>query len=528
MRLASGLRHWLLQSGDGFLLPLVVLAFFWQLGAPALFDLDEGAFTAATWEMLQRGDFITTYLNGEPRFDKPILIYWLQAISVSLFGLHEWSVRLPSALAASAWVMATYYFAKPRMPQQNAMLAAVMVATSAMIIIIGRAATADAVLNLLIALSLFDIWRYWENPTRMILFRVFFWLGLGFLCKGPVAVAIPFVTSAFLYVSHGQWKNWLKTVFNPYGLVVFLAVAAPWYILEYRDQGQAFIDGFFLKHNVSRFSDTMEGHGGVVWYYLLALPFIIMPFGGLLMQLLPSPPIPLSRKAGEGAFTHFLWFWFALVFLLFSLSSTQLPHYLLYGITPLLLLLAKHCGENPNRWLALVPPILLAGVLLFLPELLATAAAQNPGEYFQGLLEQSLKVTGTYYRAATLIYLLALLLLLLWPRVQNFWRLVGAAVLQTLFLTSILIPVVAWIQQAPVKEAARFARHYLNDSVVVMDGLNMPSFTTYRERVTPQRPPQVGEYVFTERGSLQPAEDYQTVFRQGGVMLAKRVKDSAR
>ena len=549
MRPASGLRYWLLRSGDVFLLPLVLLAFFWQLGTPALFDLDEGAFSAATWEMLQRGDFITTFLNGEPRFDKPILIYWLQAISVSMFGLHEWTLRLPSALAASAWVMATYYFAKPRMastPLASAMfpstplrereprwlsgveasgvegnrpaiLAALMVATTPMILVIGRAATADAVLNLLIALTLFDIWRYWENPTRMVMFRVFFWLGLGFLCKGPIAVAIPFVTSAFLYISNGQWKNWLKTVFHPYGLTVFLAVAAPWYILEYMAQGQAFIDGFFFKHNVSRFSDTMEGHGGVIWYYLIALPLIIMPFGGLVVQMLRE------KDWGVGAFNRFLWFWFLLVFVLFSFSSTQLPHYLLYGITPLILLLAKHCGANPNRWLTLVPAILFAGVLFFLPEILVKAVEQNPTEYFHGLLQQADKVTGNHYKTAAGIYLLALLLLLLWPKVQNFWRLTGAAVLQTLFIVSVLAPVAAWIQQAPVKEAARFARHYLTDSVVVMDGLNMPSFTVYREQITPQRPPQVGEYVFTQTGSL-PLGEYQTVFKQGGVMLAKRVK----
>ena len=515
MRVASGLRHWLLHSGDGFLLPLVILAFFWQLGTPALFDLDEGAFSAATWEMLQRGDFITTFLNGEPRFDKPILIYWLQAISVSAFGLHEWSVRLPSALAASAWVTATYYFAKPRMPRRNAILAAVMVATSAMIVIIGRAAIADAVLNLLIALTLFDVWRYWEQPTRMVLFRVFLWLGLGFLCKGPVAVAIPLVVSAFLYISHGQWRIWLKTVFSPYGLAVFLAVAAPWYLLEYQAQGQAFIDGFFFKHNVSRFSDTMEGHGGEVWYYLVALPLIIMPFGGLLVQL-------LKNISGQGI-ERFLWFWFAFVFVFFSFSNTQLPHYLLYGITPLLLLLAMHGGENPNRWLAVVPAALVALVLLFLPEVLTSAVAKNPTPYFQGLLEQSQQVTGLYYRVATGIYLLALLALLLWPQVQNHLRLLGVAVLQTLFLGSVLLPVVAYTQQSAVKEAARFARHYLVDSVIVMDGVNMPSFTTYRETVTPRRAPVVGEYVFTKADYLQPVENYLVVFKQGGLVLAKKV-----
>ncbi|EIJ35565.1 ArnT family glycosyltransferase [Thiothrix nivea] len=542
MRAASGLRYWLLQSGDGFLLPLVILAFFWQLGAPALFDLDEGAFSAATWEMLQRHDFITTFLNGEPRFDKPILIYWLQALSVSTFGLSEWSLRLPSALAASAWVMTTYYFAKPRIPRRNAILTAVMVATSAMIVIIGRAAIADALLNLLIALTLFDIWRYWEQPSRMLLFRVFLWLGLGFLCKGPVAVAIPLVVSAFLYISNGQWKTWLQTVFSPFGLVVFLAVAAPWYILEYLAQGQAFIDGFFFKHNVSRFSDTMEGHGGHLWYYFVALPFMILPFSGLLVQVLRSHPslsLPLSGEGAESgmpsssspdkgrlgrvSFTRFLWFWFLFVFVFFSFSNTQLPHYLLYGTTPLLLLLAKHCGDNPNRWLALVPAILVAGILLFLPELLAKAVTQNPTPYFQGLLEQFRKVTEAYYRLAVGIYLLALLALLLWPKVQNYLRLIGAAILQTLFISSILIPVVAYTQQAAVQDLARAARQ-MTGSTIVMDGVNMPSFTVYRQALTPRRAPEIGEYVFSKEGHLQPAENYMTVFKQGGLILARRMR----
>lgn len=517
MGLAARLRHWLLHSGDGFLVPLVLLAFFWQLGAPPLFDLDEGAFSAATWEMLQRGDFITPYLNGTPRFDKPILIYWLQALSVSVFGLHEWSLRLPSALAASAWVLATYYFAKPRMPYPHAVLAAVMLACSAMVVVIGRAATADAVLNLLIGLTLFDIWRYWENPSRKLLLRVFLWLGLGFLCKGPIALAIPLVASAFLYLSHGQGWLWLRTALNPYGLAVFLAVAAPWYVLAYLDQGQAFIDGFFLKHNVSRFTDTMEGHGGQVWYYLVALPLIILPFSGLLVQ---AP----WRQMWQTPCDRFLLVWFGFVFVFFSFSSTQLPHYLLYGMTPLLLLLAKHVGGQINRWLAVLPAVLVAIVLLLLPELLTQAVLAKPIPYFQGLLEQFHAVTGAYYRWAAGIYLLALLALLLWRNVPNHWRLIATAVMQTLFLVSVLIPAIAYTQQNAVQEAARFARHYLADATIVMDGVSMPSFTVYRAAITPKRPPQVGEYVFSKEGHLQPAEAYSVIYRKGGLLLAKRVQ----
>src|SRR5260221_647074 len=90
----------------------VVTSFFLLLGAAPLFDVDEGAFSQATLEMFQRGDFLSTTLNGEPRYDKPILVYWLQAASVALFGVREWAFRLPSALCAAAWAWLTYLFVR--------------------------------------------------------------------------------------------------------------------------------------------------------------------------------------------------------------------------------------------------------------------------------------------------------------------------------------------------------------------------------------------------------------------------------
>ncbi|HFE32237.1 MAG TPA: glycosyltransferase family 39 protein, partial [Gammaproteobacteria bacterium] len=88
----------------------VASSFYLNLWAVPLFDLDEGAFSEATREMFERGDFISTYLDGQPRYDKPILIYWLQALSVALFGVNEFAFRLPSALAGTGWVLAVLFF----------------------------------------------------------------------------------------------------------------------------------------------------------------------------------------------------------------------------------------------------------------------------------------------------------------------------------------------------------------------------------------------------------------------------------
>ena len=97
-----------------------------NLGGWPLFDVDEGAFSGATSEMLVNGNYVSTFIYGAPRFDKPILIYWLQGLSVTLFGHNEWAFRLPSAVAATLWVWVIYAFAKPRLNETKALVVAAL------------------------------------------------------------------------------------------------------------------------------------------------------------------------------------------------------------------------------------------------------------------------------------------------------------------------------------------------------------------------------------------------------------------
>src|SRR5678810_649531 len=90
----------------------VLASFFLCLGAAPLFDVDEGAFSQATMEMFQRGDFLSTYLNGIPRYDKPILVYWLQAACVLVLGPSEWAFRLPSAICGALWCGLIFLFTR--------------------------------------------------------------------------------------------------------------------------------------------------------------------------------------------------------------------------------------------------------------------------------------------------------------------------------------------------------------------------------------------------------------------------------
>ena len=180
------------------------------LGRSPLFDVDEGAFSQATVEMFHRGDFLSTYLNGRPRYDKPILVYWLQAASIAVLGVSEFALRLPSALCASLWALLTFLFARRCLGSQQALLAAGMLATSLGVYIIGRAATADALLNLLIAASMFAAWLHLYTGRRGWLYATFAAIGLGFLAKGPVAILVPLAVTFLFCVLRRDLRTWAR------------------------------------------------------------------------------------------------------------------------------------------------------------------------------------------------------------------------------------------------------------------------------------------------------------------------------
>jgi 4-amino-4-deoxy-L-arabinose transferase-like glycosyltransferase len=496
-RLAGGSPWTRAMTSPWLLIAVVWLAFFWQLGAVPLYDLDEGAFTEATREMLSSGNFITPYKDGEPRYDKPVLIYWAQAASVSLLGFSEFALRLPSAIAASLWVLALWRFVRERLDAATATVAGLAMALSLEIALIGKAAVADALLNLFIALAFFDIYRHRLAPRQGTLLRVYLWLGLGFLTKGPVAVFFPLVVSLLYYASYRDLRDWLRAVLAWRGWLVFLAVAAPWYLAIYIDNGSGFFQSFFLEHNLGRFGGVKHSHGGFPGYYFVMLPVVLLPFTGWFLRLLPE-----LRGLWADPLDRFLVLWFAVVFAVFSFSGTKLPHYLVYGITPLFILMARHRDLLTNRWLAFVPPLLLMALLVLLPELVGVLAGQADRADEQAQFELASQVLDWSYRLGTWAGLLALVGLLLWGRIAVWQRLLLAGIAQMLVVYGVLVPRVFEVMQAPVKEAALLAREL--DLPTVVYRTSMPSFSVYRDAVTPDlRRPEPGQLVFLRVDKLE-------------------------
>lgn len=512
-----------LNSIERFLLsPLslvlaVVIAFVLSAYNLPLTDVDEGAFSEATREMMARGNLVSPTLNDAPRHDKPILIYWAQAASVSLLGISEIGFRLPSIVFAVLWMLALYRFCLRHGDRRTAQVAALVMVLSLMVGLIAKAAIADALLNLFIALSMFWIYDYFvacregAGPAlaRRWLLMVYAALGLGFLTKGPVAVFFPLLVSGLFFLSTGAWRNWLKAVFWWPGWLLFLAIVVPWHVMVYLDQGDAFFRGFYLKHNVNRYADTFEGHGGNKLYYLAVLPFILLPFSGWLLAVvdklswkLRATRVGVAR--GDGLLERFLFIWFVVVFTFFSFSGTQLPHYLLYGATPIFILLAGQRLDFERRWLAYLPVILFGLLLAALPEILVFAAGKVGKPFEKMLVDGLMTAFSDQARWLLPVLLLVSLGLALWRRLPVWQGLVLVGLVQGLLMALVIAPRILSVTQGPVREAAMIVRE--RPEKVVAWRIIMPSFSVYRQAATPTRIPEPGELVFTRTDRLHEVE----------------------
>ena len=536
-----------IQSIERFLLSpfslllALLIAFFLNAYSLPLTDVDEGAFSEATREMMARGNLISPTLNDAPRHDKPILIYWAQAASVSVLGVSEIGFRLPSIIFSVLWMLALYRFCRRHGNQMTAQVAALVMALTLVVGIVAKAAIADALLNLLIALAMFGIYDFFcacregKGPAeiRRLLFGIYAALGLGFLAKGPVAVFFPLVISAVFFVSAGAWRHWLGAIFFWPGWLLFLAIVVPWHVLVYLDQGDAFFRGFYLKHNINRYADTFEGHGGRWWYYFAVLPLILLPFTGWLFAIVGKLASALRQGDNEALFERFLVIWFVVVFAFFSTSGTQLPHYLLYGCTPIFILLARRRLDFERRWLAFAPIILFALLLAALPEVLAFATGKVTRPFELTLLSGLTAAFADEARWLLPLLAVAVVGLACWRRLPVWQGLVLAGILQALTVAFIIAPRVIGVTQGPVREAAMIAKQ--RGEPVVAWRIIMPSFSVYRQAATPTRVPELGQLVFTRtdrksevQALLPPDLVLHDVYQRSFVTLARVEREEKR
>jgi len=340
-----------------------------NLGGPSLWDIDEGNNAQAAREMYESGNVIVPTFNYKLRVDKPILLYWLQVSAYHVCGVNEFAARLPSALAALLAILVTYELGRRLFGQSAGLLAGLVLASNVAFCGAAHFANPDALLNLCTVLTLWCFWNHYRSEGGWWLLGCGVASGLGMLAKGPVGLLLPMaVTTLFLL-----WRGELRRLCDLRMLgasVMFLAIAAPWYIWVGLETKGEWLIGFFWKHNVQRAVDAMENHGGPFYYYILVLIVGLTPWsvflGPTVWHALSAFRFPLSAlrspwsalrnrsliwsKADSGQRTadsgkQFLLCWLGVWFVFFTVVRTKLPNYILPAYPAVALLTAAFLDD---------------------------------------------------------------------------------------------------------------------------------------------------------------------------------------
>ncbi len=342
---------------------------FVNLGAAALFEPDEGRNAERAREILLLGNWVIPHENFLPALDKPIFFYWLIAISYKLFGISEWSARLPSALAALGCAIVLYRFVRACRSEWESVASVLILVTSLQFFIFARIVIFDMTLTLFTSIALFSFYRMAtlqsESERRWHGLSLYAAMALATLVKGPIGLALPgMVIFAYLLIAR-KWRV-LREMHLAWGGLTFCAIVVPMYLwAEVEHPG--YLHYFLWEENVLRFF-TSHFQRGQPWYF-----FMLVVAAGFLPWsiLLPSVVADFcQRKLDEREL--FLVVWITLPVLFFSLSSSKMPHYVLPIFPPLAILTAARLMElirAPNRataWTLTAPLVMSAGAVGYL------------------------------------------------------------------------------------------------------------------------------------------------------------------
>ena len=329
---------------------------WWLYG---LFDVDEGFYGAVTAEMNRRGEWITPFYNGQPWFEKPILLYWLAKPSLMLFG-NMVGPRIPSILTTIGTYAIVAWFAKRRFGDLTSQIATLILASSLLVVGTGRMMMTDLPLLLCLTAALLTFWESLVSDAKWRLATAAL-LGLGVLAKGPVALILFSIIAGWTYWREPNLRSAFRGYWLP-GTAILIAVMAAWYVPAYLANGQLFVQKFLIEQNIGRFTGgdaahTLPGISGL-------LTGIGMYVGVLLLGMMPWSLFiwrswPLRKKASTDelcsnqVMERYLATWAAVVFIFFAISGAKLVHYLLPVFPPLAILVAKDAvtrSLKPERW----------------------------------------------------------------------------------------------------------------------------------------------------------------------------------
>ena len=406
-------------TGSRYILTIITLwALLYVPGLfrPALLDDADSVHAEAAREMLLRHDWVTLHVDGIRYLEKPPLMYWAIAASFKVFGVHEWSARLPLAFGTLALLLIAFWIARKIFGDYAGFCAAAILATSFGPYIFTRILIPDIFVALWLTLAMGFFLESLETdiPSSRSCWGIALACALSVLSKGLIGVVFPVGIIAIFFALTRNLRRLLKMHLLS-STAIFLIVAAPWHILAgLRNPTQGSVKGFFwfylvnehflryLNKRVPRDYDTVP----LLLFWGLMLVWLL-PWSTYLFNSLAEIPNRLSdfnAIMSRRAHANLLFaVWAALVLLFFSFSTRQ-EYYVLPAVPALALLIAgwmQREKDSPDdaqlkrRERIASATLMIVGVLIFAACMIlvifsqkppaasdvSQALSKNPGEY---------------------------------------------------------------------------------------------------------------------------------------------------
>jgi 4-amino-4-deoxy-L-arabinose transferase-like glycosyltransferase len=341
---------------------------FFGLGSYGLLDNNEGLYAEVAREMLETKSFVIPILDYVPYLEKPPLLYWLVSFVYSWFGISEFTTRIVPVCAAVAMTAGLVILGRKAGNARAGWMSALMLASSFGYILISRTLIFDMLLTFLFSYSLIFFFFWYNDAGRIYLRLSYTALALAVLAKGFVAPLL-FVLIVALFITVAKEKKLsVRHLFDPLGIALFLAIAAPWHIFA-MIRINDFAWFYFINEHAMRFFGTRvprDFHTGPIYFTLLQAPVFLFPWATFL-------PALFYKRRGEPFFRsdleRFLWLWHLVPLVVFSLSVAKGSYYMIVGTPPLAFLLALRMeqlfSEQKSRLLGIfVIVIVFVGLLL--------------------------------------------------------------------------------------------------------------------------------------------------------------------
>lgn len=314
-------------------LVLFLVALIWfVLGNIGLVVTDpvESNYALTAKEMVESGNWWAPQIYHQVWFDKPVLIYWLIALSYKVFGITDFAARFPSALLGALSVGLLYQEIRSISGRRILGLwTAVIAGTSLEFWLIAHGIVTDMALFFASVGTFTCGYRGIVRKSRWGMSLAYGFAAIGVLAKGPVALVLPGLLFIAYLLLRGQWRD-IKGLFPWQGILLFLIIAMPWYLYMYVHYGNDFINGFLGLNNVVRATESEHPSEDVWWYYLALFFGASLPWTGTVLYEMISG---WKKSCREPFYVYSMVMgWGTILF--YSLMATKYPTYTFISLIP--------------------------------------------------------------------------------------------------------------------------------------------------------------------------------------------------